>query len=571
MQTKHPFMRRGFDAADAGAARVVAIMDAVDVAARFRDPIGTAAAEAAAAAEFDGRRVLVNAAEYEQGQALAARWRPVLEILGPMLDALEARIPDYWLAAVEEDGIREASKVAAWMGARMTPIDQMNTPKGRRAACERHHRRQLRKRAAAARQHIAALIGTIGAGGAPYADAYSLARWKERQAAARAFGEALALEFEDGERVKLWDVMEASRKARISGLYVQSLALEGVAERRGLIPVFITMTLPPVHHPNPSHGRPYAGRDWQDAPSPRDTDEALADVWRRFRARAAKSKIELLGPRVVEPHADGTPHIHALLYLKTENEAATLDRHLRRVCPERVPGRRIASKLVHIDRKRASPASYVMKYILKSLPAWEQAAEHADGVERDGDPDHLAHHAEVAAWASERRLRRFAWLGLHGLRTVWQRVHGMTDAEAAAAPEEIALARDAMLRGEWADALEALGVIRSDEKPRPRLVYEERENAYGETVKRPVGISLHEWAMPLRRRKANIVLSGRTFVEVPSPEELTEEEVTLTDSYPRGPIDDCCESGGVGRTGPPIPILHNSYSDICENHINKTS
>lgn len=49
MQTKHPFMRRGFDAADAGAARVAAIHDAVDVATRFRDPIGTAEAEAAAA------------------------------------------------------------------------------------------------------------------------------------------------------------------------------------------------------------------------------------------------------------------------------------------------------------------------------------------------------------------------------------------------------------------------------------------------------------------------------------------------------------------------------------------
>jgi hypothetical protein len=572
MQPRHPFMRRGFDSADAGAARIAAIMDAIDVATRFRDPARAAEAEAIAAATFDAQRVLINRAEYEAGQALAEKWGPVLEILGPMLDALEARVDDYWLAAVEEDGIREAAKVSAWMGARMTPTDQMNTPQGRRAACERHHRRRLRKRAAKARQHIAALLGTIGAGGAAYADAYSLARWKERQMAAKAWGQAMALEFEDGERVALWDVMEASRKARIAALYAQSLGLEELAQTRGLIPVFITMTLPPQFHPNPRHGAPYGGRDWEDAPSPSDTDEALATMWARFRARCSASKIELLGPRVVEPHQDGTPHLHALLYVQPGQEAV-IDRHLTAICREPLPGRRIASKMVVIDRNRASPASYVMKYLLKTCGAWEDAAEHADGVERDGDDDHLAHLPAVSAWASERRMRRFAWLGLHGLRTVWQRVRTMSDDEAATAPDEIGIARAAMAKGDYAEALEMLGAVRSDQRPRPELEYETVENQYGERVKRPIGLTFGEWFLPLRRRKASIV-SARPAPSIPSDIEDqadVEPGFTISDSFPRGPIDDCCESGGVGRTGPPIPILHNSYSEICENHINETS
>lgn len=565
LQTRHPFMRRGFDAADAGAARVAAIHDAVDVATKFRDPARAAEAEAAAAEEFDAQRVLVNAAEYEQGQALAEKWGPVLEILREMLDALEARVDDYWLAAVEEDGIREASKMAAWLGAKTTPLNQIATPKGRRAACERHHRRELRKRANRARQHIAALLGTIGAGGAAYADAYSLARWKERQMAAKAWGQAMALEFEDGERVLLWDVMEASRKARIAALYAQSLGLEELAQARGLLPIFITMTLPPQFHPNPKHGAPYGGRDWEDAPSPQDTDEALATMWARFRARCAASKIDLLGPRVVEPHQDGTPHLHALLYVQPGQEAV-IDRHLTAICREPVPGRRIASKLAVIDRGRASPASYVMKYLLKTCAAWEDAAANADGAERDGDADHLAHLPAVSAWASERRLRRFAWLGLHGLRTVWQRVRTMTDAEAAGAPDEVSLARDAMARGHYAEALEMLGAVRMDERPRPRLEYETVENQYGERVKRPIGLTFGEWFLPLRRRKASIV-SARPAPSIPSQDMEDQTEVesgfTISDSFPRGGNSTDIDGGGVGRTGPPPQILHNSTPKIC--------
>lgn len=503
-------------------------------------------------------RELANRTEYEHGQRLATRWRPVLNVLAELLDAIHARIPDAWLSAVSEDGLRAAAETAARLGLLTTPPDLFDTPEARRARCPLNQRRKLRRRAATARQHLAAMLATVGHEGAAYADEYAVACWRERQTAARAFGERNVLTWTDDdgrpETVPLWDVMETSRRARLAALYAQTLGLDELAQRRGLIPVFVTLTLPPAHHPAPQHGAPYAGADWLEAPAPQDTDAALAATWARLRARAAGDGIALLGLRVTEPHRDGCPHGHALLYLAADAQVDALDEHLQALCPEPVRGRRIASKLVRLDRGRASPASYVMKYLLKTLPAHEDAAEHADGVERDGDPDHLAHHTEVAAWASERRLRRFAWVGLHGVRTVWQRLRSLSPAERYHAPQAVQDAADAIQSGRWADALEALGAVRADGRERVQLDYVTRQNGYGENVQRVDGLTLGDWRIPLRRREYRIVRAGTASRTPQQTQQQDSGRFTIIVSYPRASTADIVDNCAAGITGPPTAI-----------------
>ena len=497
---------------------------------------------------------MANTNAWEAGQRHAERWRLVLDVLAAMLNAVDVRVPDAWLSAISEADLKTAAAVAAQLGFITTPVRDMDTPDAKRARCPMHHRRVLRRRAATARQHLAALLGTIGAGGAPYADHYAVTCWRERQAAAEAFGLARVLLFEDGQQVPLWGVMESSRKARLAALYAQTLGLDELADRRGLLPVFITMTLPPQHHPNPQHGQPYAGLEWEDAPCPGETDAAMGGLWRLLRARLAANDIDLLGLRVVEPHQDGCPHLHALLYLQDEAQAERLDWHIQELCPEPVKGKRIASKLMTLDRTKAKPATYVMKYLLKCLPAGEAAAAHADGTITDGDPDHLAHHAEVQAWASERRLRRFAWLGLHGIRTTWQRIRAMTDDEIEHAPDAMQEAAHAMRTGAWADALEAMGAIRADGRERVRLTYATKENAYGEDVKRPHGLAMGDWHMPLCRRACKIVRPQKTphdRTPLPSAGQESNKGFTVTVSCPREATDGGVDDGGTGRTGPP--------------------
>ena len=642
-------------AAAAAVVRTPAWRIAQDMLSNHEDQVRAAMPDAARAlfAAWDARpdREMTNLAAWKAGQCHAERWQPVLDVLKGMMDAVDVRVPDAWLSAISETDLKAAADAAAQLGLLTTPKNQMDTPEAKRARCPMHQRRALRRRAGGARQHLAALLGTIGAGGAAYADAYAVSCWRERQAAAAFFGMNRVLLFEDGTQVPMWDVMESSRKARLATLYVQMLAVDDLAQRRAMVPVFITMTLPPRHHPNPKHGLPYDGLDWQDAPSPDETDAALADQWARFRTRLSTDRVPLLGPRVIEPHKDGCPHLHALLYAQSMNQAALMDEHLQAVCPEPIAGERIASKLEYIDRAKGSPATYIMKYLLKCLPAHEEAAEQADGTITDGDPDHLAHHAECQAWGSERRLRRFDWLGLHGLRTVWQRVRNITEDEVAAAPDRMQKANAAMKAGAWGDALEALGAVRactdttmprmaaaaaitaawnesntgptfaaalaehgmtlalSPQRPvmavdgmghahevwralrnaapgmpaptatdvrmrvagmnldpvpprpaapappdRPRLTYVAKENAYGEPVKRPDGMALGDWRIPLRRRTCRIVRPQHAQEDrTPSPAAEADSTGvhTNTVSCPRSRANGGTDDGGTGRTGPP--------------------
>lgn len=227
-------------------------------------------------------------------------------------------------------------------------------------------------------------------------------------------------------------------------LGAMTAALDKVAGRMGLAPIFVTLTLPPRWHPNPIKGR----RSWTPNLSPRVADDAMRQTWSAFRARLAKRtrrqpfKIDTLGLRVWEPHEDGCSHVHALLYVQPEH-IPHVDRHLLAVCPEpadppRDPEtgepRRVASKLVIIDRERSRGSTYVMKYLRKTVNR-APAADEAGPPPEDGD-DHLSgdHFDRTRAWASERRIRRYAVLGAHGVQKIWQRLCKAGDEELQGRP-----------------------------------------------------------------------------------------------------------------------------------------
>ena len=330
-------------------------------------------------------------------------------------------------------------------------------------------------------------------------------------------------------------IKKAASEAQMQRLGAMTAALDEVAERRGLVPIFLTLTLPPRWHPNPKMGR----RTWTQDLSPRAADDAMRRVWMRFRARLAKSKIPSLGLRVWEPHEDGCPHIHALLYIK-EEQIETVDRHLRAVCPDAAGARRrVASRLVVIDRTRARGATYVMKYLRKTVNS--AIAEDEGGQDPLGEDDHLSgdHHDRTRAWASERRIRRYAILGAHGMQRIWQRLRTAGEDEMEGAPPRVIEAKAAMDDHRWADALEAIGAIRGEPGGRLRIGYETETvdqttgevtamtNKYGEPTKRAAWVEDTEtagWKLAVGR--------GGTIERV----ELKANDikaVTVNDTFPR--------------------------------------
>ena len=465
---------------------------------------------------------VTNAEEVERGRALAAAHEPLLSALAGLLDGLDGMVPLSKLAAMADENVCELAEQAAriaregrdWREAtfrrgRQPPKDP--TPDDLRQECSIWHRRRLRRQAGFARQHLAAALVTVGKGGAPYADDYSLARFRERRAATMAWAAARVLRHQDGTTTPLKDVLDRAAAGSLARLGAVLHGLDDQAEAEGLVPVMVTLTLPPVWHPNPKQGR----QSWTPDRAPEAADKALRLLWSRFRARLKKSDIQTLGLRVWEPHEDGCPHIHALLYLRPglrhrtfdpitgmvlseRTDVQEVDRHLRALCTEPVPPakgkdgkpKRVASDLTVIDRQQSKPTTYVTKYLRKAMSAGP-----GDGIGQDQYDRHRA-------TASERGWRRYAFLGVHGVQRAWQRLATVREREVASAPPQISDACAALAESRWADALVALGARATADMPRVRLLYEDRLTVYGDTARRAVAVVSDDapgWKLPLSR------------------------------------------------------------------------
>lgn len=359
-------------------------------------------------------------------------------------------------------------------------------------------RRRLRREAGWARAGLAAAMRTIGGRtGRDYSDDLQVAHWRARQSAQAKWLAAHEMEADDGRKMPLSKLAESTRKSQTARAYAMTLGLQQLMNERKWIPVFITATLPPDYHPAPSRGKcNWTGQHLRQAV------EDLQARWAHLRARIHRQGIRPKGIWTREPHKDGTPHLHALLWLPNEQAIATLQSALRSY----FPGPH-ATRIKRLDDGTAQPASYVYKYLCKSLHGMDNHTSATDG---DEDGDHLAQYDRVRAWASDLGTRRWGFVGVNGLMTIWQKLYAWKEPPADASQAMKSCWR--MLRAHrWADALALLlsGVIGLD--------YEPRKNRYGETVYRPGH------------------LIDRTTGEVtPRPVTWTIMKArTLDDSYPR--------------------------------------
>ncbi len=243
--------------------------------------------------------------------------------------------------------------------------------------------------------------------------------------------------------------------------------------------------------------------------------EALQGLWEDCRARLAKFPAlhNWFGLSVPEPHKDGTPHLHAMVWLPPQFAHSGRVRQtglvIKDILHNLAPGRQSKLEIVRkrpdqirpdgTVRRFASPAAYCMKYVLKSLDDEESLTDQGEAGERH------------RAWAASRGLRRMRIVGSHGSLTVWQRLWISPDDEPL--PPQAAAARAAMQRSraageravaaasdsparqaarkeQAAAAAEALLLIGGLPGARIRygLEYEEAETAYGRPTKRAVRI-----------------------------------------------------------------------------------
>ncbi|EKK2105829.1 replication endonuclease, partial [Salmonella enterica] len=137
----------------------------------------------------------------------------------------------------------------------------------------------------------------------------------------------------------------------------------------------------------------------------------LCRVWNRATAKLKREDLRPYGFRVAEPHHDGTPHWHALLFMPQEQVKATVAILRAYFIAEdrdelgRNTGARFKSK--KMDPRKGSATAYIAKYISKNIDGHALAGELDD---ESGKP--LNETAKYAmAWASLHRIRQFQPIG----------------------------------------------------------------------------------------------------------------------------------------------------------------
>ena len=175
------------------------------------------------------------------------------------------------------------------------------------------------------KEHCAIVIGKVRIGVSPYVSNKSLIAYRAKKKANAIWLNNMQVVNEEHDiEMTLADAVNASvsnKEVRRAELMARMRGFENMAIENGYVGEFLTVTAPSKYHSfkknRKKKNKAYSNKNYEGA-SPRDTQAYLCKQWAKARAKLARKNIEMFGFRVVEPHHDGTPHWHMLLFFKPE-------------------------------------------------------------------------------------------------------------------------------------------------------------------------------------------------------------------------------------------------------------
>ena len=381
-----------------------------------------------------------------------------------------------WMALSDTHALQIMEDECASYGIELPEFDAL-TDTIARLVDARWWRRQLRKRVKRAFEAGNIRLGYVNYRGEPYASndaVLSRLAQNRRNAAALA---ATLVQNENGQQFSIAELAEkttANKAIRRGELMLRINGFEQIARECGDQGIFITWTCPSRFHAMQHSGKP---NDKFDGSTPREANAYLGKMTSLCRSALARRGIGLYGFRIAEPHHDGCPHWHLLLFVRPTAKYKTA--HLQDVAGRAIrimkryawrvdrgePGafaRRLDVK--RIDWAKGSAAGYIAKYVAKNI---DGVAEHKtkEGyvvtADTEGDVE-LTPSARVESWAACWGIRQFQQWGGAPV-TVWRELRRIEESMLNEAPAAMRRAWDAVQKidGEkracWAEYLRAQG------------------------------------------------------------------------------------------------------------------
>ncbi|MDM0129445.1 replication endonuclease [Variovorax arabinosiphilus] len=308
----------------------------------------------------------------------------------------------------------------------------------RRVVCPKWWRAQLRRWVAQQYERGAIEVGKVGAGaGSWYCSDQAVRRRIQQVRASEAMMKEAVIESATGQRASLWSVSQKStsnKTIRRGELMTRIRGCEEWADAENMAGLFTTNTCPSRFH---AHRKGGGVNPKHRGESPADAQAWLSKQWARLRAKWNRDGVAVVGFRVAEPHHDGCPHWHMLLWCRP-GDVAYVKATMRKYWLQD-DGAEAGADRYRVNIKSMIPgqaAGYVAKYIAKNIDD-HQITTHTDdtapglevGPDLLGDME-VKPSQRVEAWAATWRIRQFQAIGQPPV-TVWRELRRVTEQAAA--------------------------------------------------------------------------------------------------------------------------------------------
>jgi hypothetical protein len=280
-----------------------------------------------------------------------------------------------------------------------------------------------------------------------YVSKRAFEQFEYHQIESRKYLERTYIESQLGDLLSLAEVSDSTvsnPRIRRMEMMTRIRGMEEYASAHGYECLFITLTLPSRFHA--CHKKGFRNNKF-DGSSPKDGNGHLMKLWSHIRSKFSRTNLKPFGIRVVEPHHDGTPHWHMLLFVTPAQKPVLVEIFNAYVKADLEQGGSLKHRLdvTYIDPERGSAAGYIAKYVSKNIDGEGLTTDKTGAPLRNAPAP-----ARTRAWASLWKIRQFQFMGAPPVG-VWRELRRMKIATGL-----IEKARQAADLGDWCAYTEAM-------------------------------------------------------------------------------------------------------------------